>query len=140
MDAAIMLFAMSDEDPNDPRTQGLPPVPDLIAAATPVAGGVAGRLRWPTRIGVIPGHTSGTSATAAARRAFLDAMSTIEGATVVNVTLPDEWDQIQPATPGRQVGLFGARTDGVRWRVHRWPRGVNQPRPEIRSARVLGEI
>jgi aspartyl-tRNA(Asn)/glutamyl-tRNA(Gln) amidotransferase subunit A len=92
LDAAIMLSAMAGEDPNDPRTQGLPPVPDLIAAATPVAGGAAGRLRWPTRIGVIPGYRSGTSATAAARRAFLDTMSAVEGATVVDVTLPDEWD------------------------------------------------
>ena len=36
MDAAIMLTAMAGPDPNDPRTQGLPPVPDLVAAATPV--------------------------------------------------------------------------------------------------------
>jgi aspartyl-tRNA(Asn)/glutamyl-tRNA(Gln) amidotransferase subunit A len=29
LDAAIMLSAMAGEDPDDPRTQGLPPVPDL---------------------------------------------------------------------------------------------------------------
>lgn len=91
LDAAIMLTAMAGEDPADPRTQGLPPVPNLVAAATPVAGGSSGRLRWPTRIGVIPGYISGSSPTAAARRAFLDTLSGIEGATVVDVTLPDEW-------------------------------------------------
>jgi Asp-tRNA(Asn)/Glu-tRNA(Gln) amidotransferase A subunit family amidase len=90
MDAAIMLSAMAGEDPNDPRTQGLPPVPDLVKAATPVRRGRTVRLRWPTRIGVIPGYTSGNSA--AARSAFLDTLSGIEGATIVDVTLPDEWD------------------------------------------------
>ncbi|WP_244365713.1 amidase [Micromonospora echinofusca] len=37
-DAAIMLTAMAGEDPADPRTQGLPAVPDLIGAATGGAG------------------------------------------------------------------------------------------------------
>ncbi|PZF84629.1 amidase [Jiangella anatolica] len=91
-DAAIMLSAMAGEDANDPRTQGLPPVPDLVAAATPVHQGQRLKLRWPTRIGVIPGFTSGSGATPAARRAFLDTLAGIPGATVVDVTLPDEWD------------------------------------------------
>ncbi|RIQ18936.1 amidase [Jiangella rhizosphaerae] len=91
-DAAIMLAAMAGEDANDPRTQGLPPVPDLVAAATPVYRGSRVRLRWPTRIGVIPGFLSGTSPTAAARRAFLDTLAGVEGVTVVDVTLPEEWD------------------------------------------------
>ena len=34
-DAAIMLTAMAGPDPNDPRTLGLPPLPNLISAATP---------------------------------------------------------------------------------------------------------
>jgi Asp-tRNA(Asn)/Glu-tRNA(Gln) amidotransferase A subunit family amidase len=89
MDAAIMLTTMAGEDPNDPRTQGLPPVPDLIRAATPLPGG---RVRWRTRVGVIPGYTSGTSATAAARKAFLDKLAGLEDVEVVDVTLPDEWD------------------------------------------------
>ncbi|TDD65220.1 amidase [Jiangella aurantiaca] len=91
-DAAIMLSAMAGEDANDPRTQGLPPVPDLVAAATPVYRGKRLKLRWPTRIGVIPGFVSGTSPTAAARRAFLDTLAGVEGVRVVDVTLPDEWD------------------------------------------------
>jgi aspartyl-tRNA(Asn)/glutamyl-tRNA(Gln) amidotransferase subunit A len=91
-DAAIMLTAMSGEDPNDPRTQGLPPVPDLVEAATPVIRGRTVRLRWTTKIGVIPGFTSGDSPTAHARRAFLDTLSRIPGAVLVDVALPDEWD------------------------------------------------
>ncbi|WDZ85220.1 amidase [Micromonospora cathayae] len=88
-DAAIMLTAMAGEDPADPRTQGLPKVPDLISAATPVSGGR--KLRWKTRIGVLPGFTDGTSATALARRAYLDTLAGISGATVVDVPLPDDW-------------------------------------------------
>ncbi len=91
-DAAIMLAAMAGSDPNDPRTQGLPPVPDLVAAATPAYRGKRLKLRWPTRVGVIPGFVSGTSPTAAARRAFLDTLAGVEGVSVVDVTLPDEWD------------------------------------------------
>src|SRR5690606_35076584 len=49
-DAAIMLQAMAGPDPADPRTQGLPPVPDLVAAATPVRRGGRVVLRWPTRV------------------------------------------------------------------------------------------
>jgi aspartyl-tRNA(Asn)/glutamyl-tRNA(Gln) amidotransferase subunit A len=91
-DAAIMLQAMAGEDPNDPRTQGLPPVPNLVSAATPVYRGKRVKLRWKTRIGVIPGFVAGTSPTAAARRAFLDTLAGVEGCTVVDVTLPAEWD------------------------------------------------
>lgn len=91
-DAAIMLTAMAGEDPADPRTQGLPPVPDLIKAATPVVERQRVKLRWKTRIGVPPGYTAGTSATALARQAFLAKLATIPGATLVDVPLPDEWD------------------------------------------------
>ncbi|MCI2415826.1 amidase [Saccharopolyspora sp. K220] len=92
LDAAIMLSAMAGPDPQDPRTQGLPQVPDLISAATPVTNGGKVQLRWPTRIGVIPGYISGDPATAQARAAFLDTLGNIPGATVVDVSLPDEWD------------------------------------------------
>jgi Asp-tRNA(Asn)/Glu-tRNA(Gln) amidotransferase A subunit family amidase len=92
MDAAIMLTAMAGEDPHDPRTQGLPPVPDLITAATPVKRSGSTKVRWPTRVGVIPGYTSGTTATAVARKAFLDKLGDVEGLEVVDVTMPDEWD------------------------------------------------
>lgn len=92
LDAAIMLGAMAAPDPADPRTQGLPPVPDLVTAATAVSGQGRVRLRWPTRIGVIPGYASGTSASARARQEFLATLAAIPGATLVDVPLPDEWD------------------------------------------------
>jgi Asp-tRNA(Asn)/Glu-tRNA(Gln) amidotransferase A subunit family amidase len=92
MDAAIMLTAMAGRDERDPRTQGLPPVGDLIAAATPVSAGRRPRLRWRTRVGVVPGYTSGTSPVADARRAFLATLDAIPGATLVDVPLPAEWD------------------------------------------------
>ena len=91
-DAAIMLTAMAGEDPQDPRTQGLPPVPDLVTAATPVLRGGKVRVRWRTRIGVIPGYNTGTSETAAARRTALDTLAGIDDLQVVDVTMPDEWD------------------------------------------------
>ncbi|WP_432958608.1 amidase [Micromonospora haikouensis] len=91
-DAAIMLTAMAGEDPADPRTQGLPGVPKLIDAATPAYSGGKLKLRWKTRIGVLPGFTAGTTETAAARAAYLAKLAAIPGATVVDVPLPDEWD------------------------------------------------
>ncbi|MDX6281954.1 MAG: hypothetical protein QOH03_3025 [Kribbellaceae bacterium] len=96
-DAAIMLTAMAGEDPNDPRTQGLPPVPDLITAATPVLRNRKVRVRWKTRVGVIPGFTSGTTEVAAARRAALDTLAGVQDLRVVDVTLPDEWDVLTNA-------------------------------------------
>jgi Asp-tRNA(Asn)/Glu-tRNA(Gln) amidotransferase A subunit family amidase len=84
LDAAIMLTAMAGPDSHDPRTQGLPRVPDLVTAATPVRG----RLRWPTRIGVIPGYAAGDPA----RAAFLDTLDSIRGVTLVEVPLPAEWE------------------------------------------------
>ena len=97
MDAAIMLTAMAGEDPEDPRTQGLPPIPDLVTAAVPIVRAGRVRARWRTRIGVIPGYTSGTSESAAARAAALGVLAGIEGLSVVDVTMPDEWDLLTGA-------------------------------------------
>jgi Asp-tRNA(Asn)/Glu-tRNA(Gln) amidotransferase A subunit family amidase len=97
LDAAIMLTAMAGRDRHDPRTQGLPPVGDLVAAATPVTARRRPRLRWPTRIGVIPGYTSGATPVADARRAFLAALDAIPGATLVDVALPAEWELLTGA-------------------------------------------
>lgn len=91
-DAAIMLTAMAGPDPADPRSQGLPPVPHLIDAATPVYAGKRVKLRWKTRIGVLPGYADGSSATALARRAFLAELAAMPNATVVDVPLPEDWD------------------------------------------------
>ena len=90
-DAAIMLQATAGPDPNDARTLGLPRVPDLIAAATPVKFGKRIALRWSTTIGVLPGFTGGTTPTALARAAMLDTFAGL-GAKIIDVPFPDEWD------------------------------------------------
>ncbi|MEU5563244.1 amidase [Micromonospora musae] len=97
-DAAIMLTAMAGEDPADPRSQGLPDVPDLIDAATPVYRRNRVRLRWDTRIGVLPGFADGTSATALARQAYLTQLAAIPGVTLVDVALPEGWSQLTGGT------------------------------------------
>ncbi|MGK5739353.1 amidase [Micromonospora sp. URMC 103] len=97
-DAAIMLTAMAGEDPADPRSQGLPDVPDLIDAATPVLQRNRVRLRWNTRVGVLPGFTDGTSATALARQAYLAKLAAIPGVTLVDVPLPEEWSLLTGGT------------------------------------------
>lgn len=91
-DAAIMLTAMAGADPADPRSQGLPELPNLLNAATPLYEGDRLKLRWPTRVGVLPGYGSGSSATALAQQAYLAKLAAIPGVTLVDVELPDEWD------------------------------------------------
>ena len=88
IDAAIMLTAMAGEDPADPRTQGLPRVPDLVEAATPVYSRGRLRARWSTRVGVLPGYATGN----AARQAFLSAVDGIDSVRLVDVPFPDQWD------------------------------------------------
>lgn len=122
MDAALMLQHMAGPDPADPRTLGLPPVPDLATAAEPVrrAGGV--QVRWPTTLGIVPGYLEEPKQEEQEpgfpprrdeapgdrdRRARLDAqrraaevrarramIATFEslGVRVVEVDLPGEWD------------------------------------------------
>jgi aspartyl-tRNA(Asn)/glutamyl-tRNA(Gln) amidotransferase subunit A len=102
-DAAIMLQAMAGPDPADPRTAGHPPVPDYLAAAEPARRGDAVTLRWPTRVGVLPGYLDvpkeparGTlpgraEAEAGARRAMLGKLEEA-GATLVELPFPEDWD------------------------------------------------
>ena len=91
LDAALMLSVIAGPDPSDARTQGLPPVPDLVRAGTPVRRGGAVRVRRRTRLGVTPGYLDGTAPAAAARRAMLAALAGV-GVDVVDVTLPAEWE------------------------------------------------
>lgn len=65
-DAALMLQVMAGPDPADPRSLGLPPVPDYVSAVEPPPGSRG--LRWPTRIGVWPGYLEEPAAEQTARR------------------------------------------------------------------------
>jgi Asp-tRNA(Asn)/Glu-tRNA(Gln) amidotransferase A subunit family amidase len=95
-DAAIMLQALAGADPHDPRTVGLPPVPDYITAATPVTRHRRIELRWRTRIGILPGWATPTDPEQASLRAqLLDVLRGVPGCTVADVTLPDGWDELQ---------------------------------------------
>lgn len=119
VDAALLLQRMAGPDPGDPRTLGLPPVPDYTLAAQAAREGGRTVLRWPTRIGVLPGYLDAPSEAdvggvpvtvpgsgargertqaAAARRAaeraargdMLRAFESL-GARLVEVELPEEW-------------------------------------------------
>lgn len=90
LDAALMLLAMAGPDTEDPRTLGLPPVPDLVEAATPVARGTGFGLRWPTTVGVPPGYLDRDEE---ARRAMLATFESL-GARVVEVEMPAEWETL----------------------------------------------
>ncbi|HEV7734103.1 MAG TPA: amidase [Candidatus Binatia bacterium] len=89
-DAAIVAQVVGGPDLNDPRTIGLPPMPNLVEAATPVVK--KGRVvpRWALRVGVPPGFTTGTTPNAVARVAMLNQLAAI-GYEIVDVTLPDEF-------------------------------------------------
>lgn len=89
-DAAIMLQTMGGPDSNDPRTLGLPLLPNLVAAATPVRRGKRVSCRWPATLGVIPDYTAGTSPAAALRKTMLDTFADL-GVKIVDIALPDEW-------------------------------------------------
>lgn len=92
-DAALLLQAMAGPDPADPRTQGLPAVPDYLAAVSPWPGLGAGRLPWATRIGVMPGWADGNGAEAGLRRDFLREMEEA-GADLVPVDPGERWREL----------------------------------------------
>lgn len=122
LDAALMLQVMAGPDPHDPRTLGLPPVPDYAQAATPVRSGGRTRVRWPTTVGVIPDYTKAEAeegeppqdeteeqrrrreerAEQRARRAEAEARARVAmlqelerlGARVVEVQMPEAWDAL----------------------------------------------
>lgn len=89
-DAALLLQVMAGPDPRDPRTLGLPPVPDYLLAATPFHGVGGPRIRWPTRLGVPEGWADPATPTGRRRRGFLDAMEA-GGVRVVPLDLPPAW-------------------------------------------------
>ncbi|MCI2239408.1 amidase [Paenibacillus sp. TRM 82003] len=98
MDAAILTSVMAGPDPADPRTLGLPDVPDLVTAATPVRDGRGVRVRRDTRIGVPADWFEGVGPeVAAARQGFLDRMGALRGVTIVDVTYPADWELLTGA-------------------------------------------
>jgi Asp-tRNA(Asn)/Glu-tRNA(Gln) amidotransferase A subunit family amidase len=92
-DAALILQAMAGADPRDPRTQGLPPVPDFLNASLPVEGPNGPRVRWPTRIGVLPGWAGAPEEDGANRQAFLAEAREV-GAEVVELDPPPAWEEL----------------------------------------------
>lgn len=99
-DAALMLQVMAGADPGDPRTLGLPGVPDYLAAATPYRDGGSVRMRWPTRLGVPAGWGAGSDPRERRRAAFLEALER-GGVALVELRTPDGWNDLSS-------GLFNA--------------------------------
>ncbi|SDP44711.1 aspartyl-tRNA(Asn)/glutamyl-tRNA(Gln) amidotransferase subunit A [Nakamurella panacisegetis] len=92
LDAAVMLSVMAGPDRNDPRTLGLPAVPDLVASALPVRRGGKVVMRRSTRIGVPADFLTGvTDPVKKLRTDFLNTMAKIPGAKLVDVTYPNDW-------------------------------------------------
>ncbi len=89
-DTALLLQVMAGPDPGDPRTLGLPPVPDYLSAATPVLATSGARVRWPTRLGIPQGWKRAPGAQGERRRTFLQVMES-GGVEIREVELPPQW-------------------------------------------------
>jgi Asp-tRNA(Asn)/Glu-tRNA(Gln) amidotransferase A subunit family amidase len=92
-DAALLLQAMAGPDPEDPRTLGLPPVPDYLAAVSPRPGRGSGLLHWDTRIGIPPGWAEADGEEGGLRRAFLREMEA-SGADLMQVDPGERWREL----------------------------------------------
>lgn len=119
-DAAIALQAVAGPDPADPRTRGLPPVPDYLSAAQPSRRGGEPAIGEPTTVGVVPGYLDPDElvdeeeqdeelseeekrererrrrtarAEVEARRRMLGTFERL-GARVVEVDYPEDWDTL----------------------------------------------
>ena len=125
LDAAILLQVLAQPDLNDPRTRGLPPAPNYVQSAVPTRG-LQAPVRWPTRIGMLPGwNDPEDEAVARQRRTFLGELESTGNVQLVGeVTLPDQWEELTSSPLGdshgdptaffieplrRDVRLFGTR-------------------------------
>jgi aspartyl-tRNA(Asn)/glutamyl-tRNA(Gln) amidotransferase subunit A len=105
LDAAILLQVIAGPDANDPRTLGLPPVPNYALAATPHPG-ERPAVRWPTRVGYLPGWLEDDNQREVAlRRGLLETLDANATVTVVGeVSLPDQWDPLTSPPLGGSHG------------------------------------
>ena len=125
MDAAILLQVLAHSDPNDPRTRGLPPAPNYVESAVPTLG-LNTPVRWPTRVGVLPGWTDpNDEGVARMRGEFLRELESMGNVQLVGeITLPEQWEELTSQPLGgshgdptaffieslrRDVRLFGDR-------------------------------
>lgn len=93
-DAALMLQVLAGPDPEDPRTLGLPPVPDYLAAVSPAGGAARPALRWRTRVGVpADWETVDDPALRRDRTEFLGALERL-GAELVEMSEPAGWAEL----------------------------------------------
>ncbi|MGW4466277.1 amidase [Micromonospora sp. NPDC004704] len=109
MDAAIMLQSVAGPDPNDPRTLGLPEVPNYIRSAEVYYWKKRIRVRWETTLGYPPDYLTGANEeTRPLREAMLAAMQTV-GVTVREVPYPEGWSELTgtvTSTSGEGTNLF----------------------------------
>lgn len=99
-DAALMLQAMAGPDPLDPRTQGLPGVPDYRTAVQPLESRRGPIPRFSTRLGIPSGWLEVDGERGEFRRAFLNEMEAA-GVQLVDVQPSDLWRELSS-------GMFNA--------------------------------
>jgi aspartyl-tRNA(Asn)/glutamyl-tRNA(Gln) amidotransferase subunit A len=108
MDAAIMLQSFAGPDRNDPRTLGMPPVPNLVRAATVYRHRGRPKVRWATTVGYPPDFLTGSNAeTTALRQQLLTTLGSV-GCRVVEVAYPADWDLLSglSSTAGEATNMF----------------------------------
>ncbi|MFC0533695.1 amidase [Phytohabitans kaempferiae] len=108
MDAAIMLQAFAGPDRNDPRTLGMPPVPNLVRAATVHTVRGKPKVRWATTVGYPPDFLSGANAeTLPMRQSLLDKLAEV-GCRVREVAYPADWELLSglSSTAGEATNMF----------------------------------
>jgi len=108
MDAAIMLQTIAGPDTNDPRTMGMPPVPNFVKAATVYKQRGKPKVRWATTVGYPPDFLSGANAeTLPLREDLLEKLAYV-GCRVREVPYPDGWDLLSglSSTAGEATNMF----------------------------------
>ncbi|MFC6014654.1 amidase [Plantactinospora solaniradicis] len=108
MDAAIMLQSFAGPDRNDPRTLGMPPVPNLVKAATVHRYRGRPRVRWATTVGYPPDFLDGSNPETLALRQQLLQILTSVGCRVSEVPYPADWELLSglSSTAGEATNMF----------------------------------